>query len=67
MENGLRLVSNGTDNHLMLVDVRPKGLTGQAAEHILESVNITVNKNAIPFLILKNQRLPAVSEWEPQL
>lgn len=49
MENGLRLVSNGTDNHLILVDVRPKGLTGQQAEHILESVNITVNKNAIPF------------------
>lgn len=49
IEKGLRLVSNGTDNHLMLVDVRPKGLTGQAAENILESVNITVNKNTIPF------------------
>lgn len=49
MEHGLRLVSGGTDNHLMLVDVRPKGLTGQAAEHILEEINITVNKNAIPF------------------
>ncbi|NLJ71983.1 MAG: serine hydroxymethyltransferase [Syntrophomonadaceae bacterium] len=49
MENGLRLVSNGTDNHLILVDVRPKGLTGQEAETILENVNITVNKNAIPF------------------
>lgn len=48
-ENGLRLVSGGTDNHLMLVDVRPKGLTGKDAEAILESVNITVNKNAIPF------------------
>ncbi len=49
MENGLRLVSGGTDNHLMLVDVRPKNLTGQEAEAILESVNITVNKNTIPF------------------
>lgn len=49
VSNGLRLVSGGTDNHLMLVDVRPKKLTGQQAEHILESVNITVNKNAIPF------------------
>lgn len=49
MENGLRLVSNGTDNHLILLDVRPKGLTGQEAETILENVNITVNKNAIPF------------------
>jgi glycine hydroxymethyltransferase len=48
-ENGLRLVSGGTDNHLMLVDVRPKGLTGKEAEATLESVNITVNKNAIPF------------------
>ncbi len=49
VEHGLRLVSGGTDNHLMLVDVRPKGLTGQAAEEVLEKVNITVNKNAIPF------------------
>lgn len=49
VENGLRLVSGGTDNHLMLVDVRPKNLTGKEAEAILESVNITVNKNTIPF------------------
>lgn len=49
VNNGLRLVSGGTDNHLMLVDVRPKGLTGQQAEEVLENVNITVNKNAIPF------------------
>ncbi|NLB52708.1 MAG: serine hydroxymethyltransferase [Syntrophomonadaceae bacterium] len=48
-ELGLRLVSGGTDNHLMLVDVRPSGLNGKQAEAILESVNITVNKNAIPF------------------
>lgn len=49
IENGLRLVSGGTDNHLMLVDVRPKNLNGQEAEAILESVNITANKNTIPF------------------
>ncbi|HOQ08567.1 MAG TPA: serine hydroxymethyltransferase [Syntrophomonadaceae bacterium] len=49
VQNGLRLVSGGTDNHLMLVDVRPKGLTGKEAEEALEKVNITVNKNAIPF------------------
>ncbi|MHB1405931.1 MAG: serine hydroxymethyltransferase [Desulfitobacteriaceae bacterium] len=46
---GFRLVSGGTDNHLMLVDVRPKGLTGKDAEHILDEIGITVNKNTIPF------------------
>jgi len=49
VENGLRLVSGGTDNHLMLVDVRQKNLNGSEAEAILESINITVNKNGIPF------------------
>lgn len=48
-EHGFRLVSGGTDNHLMLVDLRNKGITGQGAEDILGSVRITVNKNAIPF------------------
>src|SRR5437868_10439669 len=46
---GLRLVSGGTDNHLMLVDVTPLGLTGKAAEQALDAVGITVNKNAIPY------------------
>src|SRR5207248_7712929 len=46
---GLRLVSGGTDNHLMLVDVSPLGLTGKEAEHALDEVGITVNKNAIPY------------------
>lgn len=46
---GFELVSGGTDNHLILVDLRNKGLTGRQAEEILGSVNITVNKNAIPF------------------
>lgn len=48
-ERGFRLVSGGTDNHLMLVDVRAKGLTGKDAEHILDEVGITVNKNTIPY------------------
>ncbi len=48
-EHGLRLVSGGTDTHLLLVDVRGKKLTGKAAEEILEKVGITVNKNTIPF------------------
>jgi len=48
-ELGFRLVSGGTDNHLMLVDLRPKKLTGKEAEKRLDEANITVNKNAIPF------------------
>ncbi|MGI6512954.1 MAG: serine hydroxymethyltransferase [Syntrophomonadaceae bacterium] len=48
-KHGFRLVSGGTDTHLMLVDVRKQGLNGKQAEQLLEEVNITVNKNAIPF------------------
>jgi glycine hydroxymethyltransferase len=48
-EEGLRLVSGGTDSHLALVDLRPIGLTGAEAERALERVGIAVNKNAIPF------------------
>jgi glycine hydroxymethyltransferase len=47
--DGFRLVSGGTDNHLMLVDVFSKGITGKAAEAALGKAGITVNKNAIPF------------------
>ena len=47
--HGYRLVSGGTDNHLMLVDLTPKGLTGNVAEETLDKAGITVNKNAIPF------------------
>jgi glycine hydroxymethyltransferase len=46
---GARLVSGGTDNHLMLVDVMPLGVTGREAEALLDEVGITVNKNQIPF------------------
>ncbi len=47
-EGGFRLVSGGTDNHLMLVDLRPFGVTGKDFEHNLDEVGITLNKNAIP-------------------
>lgn len=49
MNRGFNLVSGGTDNHLMLVDLRNKGITGKVAENVLDRVGITVNKNAIPF------------------
>lgn len=48
-QEGLRLVSGGTDNHLLLIDVRPLNITGAVAEEVLEKVGITVNKNTIPF------------------
>lgn len=48
-ENGFNIISGGTDTHVVLVDVRSTGLTGKEAEHILDEVNITCNKNAIPF------------------
>lgn len=46
---GFRIVSGGTDNHIVLVDVRPKGLNGKQFDEALESIGITVNKNVIPF------------------
>ncbi|HCP15281.1 MAG TPA: serine hydroxymethyltransferase, partial [Peptococcaceae bacterium] len=46
---GFRLVSGGTDNHLMLVDLQNKDITGKEAEHLLDEAGVTVNKNAIPF------------------
>jgi len=49
MERGYRIVSGGTDNHLLLVDVKRAGLTGRDAERALDEVGITVNKNTIPF------------------
>ena len=49
VSKGLRLVSGGTDNHLILVDLRPKSMTGKVAEKALDKAGITVNKNKIPF------------------
>ena len=48
-QRGFRIVSGGTDNHLMLLDVTSKGTTGKVAEHALDAAGITVNKNMIPF------------------
>ncbi len=48
-KHGFRIVSGGTDNHVMLVDLRPKGINGADASHALDEAGITVNKNAIPF------------------
>jgi glycine hydroxymethyltransferase len=48
MERGYHIVSGGTDNHLMLVDLRSKGLTGKVAEKVLDEAGITVNKNTVP-------------------
>jgi len=48
-EGGLRVISGGTDNHLLLVDLTPLGVVGKQAEKWLENVNISVNKNTIPY------------------
>ncbi|WP_287154869.1 serine hydroxymethyltransferase [Candidatus Solincola tengchongensis] len=56
-ERGLRIVSGGTDTHLLLVDLRPLGLTGKEVEEALDAVRITVNKNNVPF----DDKPPAVT------
>ena len=56
-ERGFELVTGGTDNHLMLVDLRPKGVTGREAQEVLDGIGVTVNKNAIPY----DPQPPAVS------
>ena len=48
MKRGIKIVSGGTDNHLMLVDLRDTGITGKEMEHLLDEANITSNKNPIP-------------------
>jgi glycine hydroxymethyltransferase len=57
VEEGFRLVSGGTDNHLLLVDVGKSGITGKEAEEVLDRVGLTVNKNVIPF----DERPPLVA------
>lgn len=49
IKNGFRLVSGGTDNHLILIDVRNKGLTGKKAEALLDEIGVATNKNTIPY------------------
>lgn len=49
LDNGYKVISDGTDNHCMLIDLRSKGVTGKDAEHALGKVDITVNKNMVPF------------------
>ncbi|MCK5041884.1 MAG: serine hydroxymethyltransferase, partial [Sphingomonadales bacterium] len=49
LDNGFDVVSGGTDTHLALIDLRPKGLTGKAADEALERAYITCNKNGVPF------------------
>jgi len=49
LESGFNLVSGGTDNHLILIDLRNKKLTGKVAEERLDRVGLTVNKNTVPF------------------
>ncbi len=57
IKKGFRIISGGTDNHLMLVDLTSKGITGRDAENALDLAGITVNKNAIPY----DQRPPAIT------
>lgn len=49
VKRGYNLISNGTDNHLMLIDLRNKNLTGKKAQETLDKAHITLNKNAVPF------------------
>jgi glycine hydroxymethyltransferase len=49
VDKGYQIISGGTDNHLMLIDLRPKGLTGKLAENTLVKADITINKNMVPF------------------
>ena len=57
VRRGFRIISGGTDNHLMLVDLTSKGITGRDAEHALDQAGITVNKNSIPY----DERPPAIT------
>ena len=61
-ERGYDLVSGGTDNHLVLIDLRNKGLTGKKAEAALQAAEITVNKNMVPY----DDREPVRDERHPR-
>ncbi|MCL4493658.1 MAG: serine hydroxymethyltransferase [Firmicutes bacterium] len=67
MEQGLRLVSGGTDNHLMLVDAKHSGITGLEAQNRLAQVGITVNKNTIPFETEKPTVTSGIRLGTPQI
>ncbi len=59
IEKGYDLISGGTDNHMMLIDLRNKGITGKVAEQALVKANITTNKNMVPF----DDKSPFVTSW----
>ena len=59
MKGGLDIVTGGTDTHVMLVDLRPKGVKGNQADKALGRANITTNKNGIPF----DPEKPMVTSW----
>ena len=67
MERGLRLVSGGTDNHLLLIDVKHSGLTGKVAQARLARVGLTVNKNTIPFETEKPTVASGIRIGTPQI
>jgi glycine hydroxymethyltransferase len=66
-DRGYRIVSGGTDNHLLLVDLTPKGLTGKEAQDVLGQAHITVNKNAIPFDALPPGKASGIRLGTPAL
>ncbi len=67
MAHGYRLVSGGTDNHLMLLNLTPQGLTGKVAEETLDQAGLTVNKNAVPFDTQKPQVTSGIRIGTPAL
>lgn len=67
VEQGLRLVSGGTDTHLLLVDLTAFGITGRQAENLLEEAGITVNKNMIPFDTRKPMETSGIRIGTPAL
>ncbi len=61
VSRGYNLISNGTDNHLMLIDLRNKNITGKKAQETLDKAHITLNKNAVPF----DDKSPFVTSRHP--